>query len=73
MDIKNNAGIAFINDKKATDKHHDYKGILKLDNKEYFASIWNNISKNNNKYLSFSIEKKKDTERKDDFNDSIPF
>lgn len=37
MDIKNNAGIAFINDKKTTDKHPDYKGTLKIEDKEYFS------------------------------------
>lgn len=35
-----NKGILFINDRKTTDKHPDYKGSINVGGKEFWLSAW---------------------------------
>ncbi len=40
-----NKGIAFVNDKKESEKHPDFKGSLNVDGKEFWISGWKKFTK----------------------------
>ena len=52
MENKNNTGALFKNDKKANDKHPDYKGKAVVDGVEKEIAIWVRESKTGTKYFS---------------------
>lgn len=55
-DYDNNLrGVLFKNDKKATDKHPDYKGSCEIEGQEYWLSAWVRESKSGSKFLSLSF------------------
>lgn len=62
-----NAGSLFINDRKTTDKHPDYKGNIMVDGKKYWVSGWLKTRDKRDRtgkvsFISLSVEKADDTE-----------
>lgn len=57
MDLKNNQGIAFLNE-KTKDTQPDFKGELNIDGKTYQVAIWKRVAKNNKTYLSLNVDDK---------------
>ena len=53
-----NSGALFKNDKKATEKHPDYKGSVNADGTDYWLSAWLKTDKNGNKYMSLGLTPK---------------
>jgi uncharacterized protein (DUF736 family) len=53
-----NRGALFKNDKKATDKHPDYKGSLNVEGVEFYVSAWIKTSKAGSKYMSLAVTAK---------------
>lgn len=83
---RDNSGSLFVNDKKTTDKHPGWKGSAKVDGTDYWVSIWVKTTKDGNKWLSLSLDRKEQQARKpkpakeekaesadDFFEDDIPF
>lgn len=75
-----NTGALFKNDKKSTERHPDYKGTANIEGTEYWVSAWIKVSKNGQKFMSFSYTPKEEQAPKpqasqaDDIDDSdIPF
>ena len=79
-----NRGALFKADKQGNDRRPDYTGSLNVDGKDYQLSAWLKESKGGQKYMSLSIQPKR--ERPDDrqperkapegvpgFDDQIPF
>ena len=69
-----NRGILFINDKKETDKHPDFKGSINVNGKEFWLSGWKKVIKNGSKVISVSIQPKEERNsqprrKADDFDD----
>lgn len=72
-----NRGILFINDKKETEKHPDFKGSINVNGKEFWLSGWKKVIKNGSKVISVSIQPKDDRQssqptrkaKADDFDD----
>lgn len=49
-------GSAFVNDKKTTDKHPDFKGKVMLPNGETrWLSMWNKTSQAGKSFISISV------------------
>lgn len=75
-----NSGALFKNQKKETDKHPDYQGMINADGVDYWLSAWIKEGKSG-RYMSLSIKPKESKPRKqapkndspEDFGDSIPF
>ena len=55
METKLNTGAIFKNDKKASDKHPDYRGKINVDGKDKDISLWLNTSEKGTKYFSVKI------------------
>ena len=55
METKLNTGAIFKNDKKASDKHPDYRGKINVDGKDKEISLWLNTSEKGTKYFSVQI------------------
>jgi uncharacterized protein (DUF736 family) len=78
-----NSGALFRNKEKQEARHPDYRGSLNVDGAEYWISSWLKTSKANEKYMSLSVQPKKDKQKEapkarepgedDDFDDDIPF
>ena len=51
-----NKGVAFINDKKESDKHPAHKGKGNFNGVDFEFSIWENTSKEGKAYMSFSFQ-----------------
>jgi hypothetical protein len=52
---------ALFQSEKTTDRHPDLKGKLNVDGTDYYVSAWSEVSKKDGKkYLSLSVDKKKD-------------
>jgi len=75
-----NTGALFKNDKKASEKHPDYKGSANVDGTEYWVSAWIKTSKNGQTFMSFAYTAKEPVAKPDiaplgDFENSadIPF
>ena len=55
-------GALFLNDRKNTDKHPDYKGSIEDDNgREFWVSGWIKTSGKGAKYLSLALTPKDDS------------
>ena len=63
----------FNNDDKKTDKHPDKSGTVKLNNNDYYISMWNNTSKAGDDYLSVSVSRKEAVEAKKNIDEGTPF
>lgn len=84
MELKNNQGILFQNDKEK-DSQPDFKGELNVEGNVFQIALWKRKSKNNNVYLSAMVEPKREhkkepktvgeylDEHKDNLDDEIPF
>lgn len=80
MDIKENTGVLFKNDRK-TDKQPAYKGEINVEGKHWVIALWDRKSSKGTTYLSVAIQEFKDTKNEpkeevnsySDMNDSIPF
>lgn len=76
-----NRGVMFKNDQGGNPKRPQYRGSLNVDGTEYNLSAWVKESrKDGSKFLSLSVEPKKDAPRKPqvqaadpELNDDIPF
>lgn len=55
MDLKENTGAAFKNDKKGNDKAPEYKGAINVDGTEKQIALWVSESKKGTKYFSIKI------------------
>tara|TARA_R100000664_G_C2748864_1_gene136275 strand:- start:1054 stop:1305 length:252 start_codon:yes stop_codon:yes gene_type:complete len=54
---KDNEGALFKNEKKETDKHPDYIGVLKVDGQDKNISAWINTAKNTGKvYMKLTLQ-----------------
>lgn len=52
-----NRGVLFINDRKTSDKHPDYKGSINVGGKEFWLSAWMKVTAKGDA-ISLSIEPK---------------
>lgn len=83
FEMQNMKGSLFDNDKKGKESAPDFKGSIKIDNKEFWISGWKNKSQAGADYISLSVQEKTDapkeeikTEPKSDepkLDDDIPF
>ena len=56
MDYDNtNRGVLFVNDRKTTDKHPDYKGNIHFGTVKMSISAWEKTSSSGKKFLSLSV------------------
>jgi uncharacterized protein (DUF736 family) len=53
-----NRGSLFINDRKESDNHPDFKGSINIEGKDYWLSSWKKESKDGKKYMSLSVTAK---------------
>lgn len=81
MDIKENTGVLFKNDRK-NDKQPAYRGEINVEGKHWSIALWDRKSSKGATYLSFAIQEFRDVknepkeEHKDipsDLDDDIPF
>ena len=84
MELKENQGILFKNDRK-TDKHPAYKGTINVEGKIFAIALWNQTSSKGTTYLSIKVETPRDVKREpekaqeeerqayDNLDDEIPF
>lgn len=83
-----NRGALFKNDKQGNEKRPDYTGTLNVDGKDLQISAWIKASKAGTKYMSLTVQPKREREPVqtperssgpvqtadgDDWNDSVPF
>lgn len=59
-EMQNMKGSLFDNDKKGKESAPDYKGSIKIDNKEFWLSAWKNKSQAGADYISLSVQEKTD-------------
>jgi uncharacterized protein (DUF736 family) len=52
MEIKNNSGAIFKNDKRTAETHPHYKGKVMVNNEEMEIALWLKESKSGTKYFS---------------------
>jgi hypothetical protein len=52
-----NRGVLFINDRRTSEKHPDYKGSINVDGKEFWLSAWMKTGAKG-EFISLSIESK---------------
>lgn len=38
---RDNSGTFFINDRKETDRHADFRGSIQVEGKDYWLNVWN--------------------------------
>lgn len=55
MELKQNTGAIFKNERKQEDKHPEYKGKIDIDGKTYDIALWVKKSKNDKSYFSVKI------------------
>lgn len=72
-DKKNNSGALFVNDKKQSDKHPDYKGNAVINGVEYWLAGWKRESQSGRKYLSIAFEPKDKQTAGDDMPNDFDF
>jgi uncharacterized protein (DUF736 family) len=53
-----NRGSLFINDRKESENHPDFKGSINIEGKDYWLSSWKKESKDGKKYMSLSVTAK---------------
>ena len=75
-----NRGSIWMNDKKETENHPDFRGILNVNGQDFWVSAWKRKEGANPKSpaLSFSIQPKEESisqmaDTSQEPNDSIPF
>lgn len=60
-----NRGAAFLNEKRATDNHPDYRGSINVEGKDFWISFWFKTPKaGGNEFLSYSIQPKDEQQEK---------
>jgi hypothetical protein len=70
---RENSGALFKNDRKETDKHPDYTGVLDVAGTEYRISAWLKTGPKG-RYMSLAVrEKEERAPRPKDDDDEIPF
>ena len=62
MELKENQGILFKNDRK-TDKHPAYKGSINVEGKIFAIALWNRTAASGKTYLSVKVETPRDVKR----------
>lgn len=84
MDIKENTGVLFKNDRKS-EKHPAYKGEINVEGKHYSIALWDRQSSKGTTYLSVAIQEYRDVKNEpkeetkepkssyDNLDDSLPF
>lgn len=84
MDIKENTGVLFKNDRKS-EKHPAYKGEINVEGKHYSIALWDRQSSKGTTYLSVAIQEFRDVKNEpkeekeepknsyDNLDDEIPF
>lgn len=84
MDIKENTGVLFKNDRK-TEKHPAYKGEINVEGKHYSIALWDRQSSKGTTYLSVVVQEFRDVKNEpkevkeevkesyDNLDDDIPF
>lgn len=50
------SGVAFFNDYKKLPKHPSFRGTLQINGVTYKQAVWEKVSKNGKKMLTFSYE-----------------
>ncbi len=55
-----NRGALFAAKERKTDKHPNYTGSINVDGREYFLSAWLKEAKSGQKYMSLSVQPKRD-------------
>ena len=56
LELKQDSGLVFPNDRKEKDTHPDWKGEINVEGKRYWVSMWQKISKNTGKkFFSMSV------------------
>lgn len=82
MELKNNQGIIFVNDKKTQEKQPDYCGEINIEGKSVRISLWKNKAKTGRPYFSAWVsvwngkpkEQVKEEPKRDSFvEDEIPW
>jgi uncharacterized protein (DUF736 family) len=72
-----NSGALFRNEKKASEKHPDYRGDINVDGKDFWVSAWVKTSKKGTKFMSLSVTEKESVQKvapvADDFDEDLPF
>ena len=72
-----NSGARFRNEKKASEKHPDYRGDINVDGKDFWVSAWVKTSKKGTKFMSLSVTEKESVQKvapvADDFDEDLPF
>ena len=56
MDMKDNTIMLFVNDKEGNEKRPDFSGKALWNGEEISVSIWKNVSKAGNNYLSGQLQ-----------------
>ena len=83
MDIKENTGVLFKNDRKS-EKHPAYKGEINVEGKHYSIALWDRQSSKGTTYLSVAIQEYRDVKNEpkevkevkdsyDNLDDDIPW
>lgn len=65
-------GALFKNDKNGNEKAPDYRGTLKIWDKEFFVSAWIQTSKNGVKYMGLAVNPKENNPASQDSQNSAP-
>lgn len=53
-----NSGALFKNDKKASEKHPDYRGSINVNGVDFWLSAWLKTSQQGAKFMSLSVSPK---------------
>ncbi len=64
-----NQGALFVNDKKQSEQHPDFKGSIDVGGREFWISAWKNMSKTGKPFIKLSVEPK---EQRSDSRDDVP-
>ena len=56
MDMKDDSIVLFKNDKEGNDKRPDFTGTALWKGQEISISLWDNVSKKGNRYLSGKLQ-----------------
>ena len=59
-----NRGVLFKNDKQGNEKRPDYTGSINVDGAEFQLSAWIKEAKSGSKFMSISVQPKKDAPAK---------
>jgi len=56
LNLNNNSGLAFSNDRATSDKAPQFKGEILIDGKRVEVAVWERTTKAGKKMLCFSVE-----------------